>query len=215
MNDTEHIEYEKHSYIIPIIIKKQFEKNEFIEKDFKDNLKLLGYYFYHIFIEDSKITPTEAKIIFKNKFPNIDIEDKYINIYINTKYKESTVINQEKIKNTDRIFSLRDENNDIISHVIDFKNIKDITEKFILIGNKNMLSQLSNNNIDQFFMDCTYKVVPPNIYKFKLMLVCGIDLNKNKTVLYALILLGKENKDTFNNIFGYFHLNIHSNQKDL
>ena len=45
-----------------------------------------------------------------------------------------------------------------------------------------MLSKLSNNNIDIFFMECTYKVDPPNIYKFKLMVVCGNDLNKNKTV---------------------------------
>ena len=35
-----------------------------------------------------------------------------------------------------------------------------------------MLSQLSNNNNDQYFMDCTYKVVPPNIYRFKLMVIC-------------------------------------------
>ena len=46
---------------------------------------------------------------------------------------------------------------------IDFKNNKNEKEKFILIGNKNMLSQLSNNNIDQYFMDYTYKVVPPNL----------------------------------------------------
>ena len=66
-----------------------------------------------------------------------------------------------------------------------------------------MLSQLSNNSIDQFFMDCTYKVVPPNIYRYKLMVIWGIDLQKNKTVLCALILLGKENEKTFKNIFDY------------
>ena len=89
---------DKHTYLIPKIIKEKYTKNEFTENEFKDNLKLLGYYFYQMFIEDYKITPTEAKIIFKKKFPNIDITDKDINTYINTKYKESKVINQEKIK---------------------------------------------------------------------------------------------------------------------
>ena len=52
-------------------------------------------------------------------------------------------------------------------------------------------------------MDCTYKVVPPNIYIYKLMVICWIDLQKNKTVLCALILLGKENEETFIKIFEY------------
>jgi hypothetical protein len=69
-----------------------------------------------------------------------------------------------------------------------------------------MLSQLSNNKIDQYFMDCTYKMVTLNIYRFKLMLICGLDINKNKTVLCALILLGKEIEETFNNIFEYLSL---------
>ena len=55
-------------------------------------------------------------------------------------------------------------------------------------------------------MDCTYKVIPPNIYRFKLMVICGLDLNKNKIALCALILLGKENEETFNNIFEYLSL---------
>ena len=38
-------------------------------------MKLRGYYFYQKFIEDYKITPTEAKIIFNKKFPNINISD--------------------------------------------------------------------------------------------------------------------------------------------
>ena len=120
-------------------------------------------------IEDYKIIPKEAKIIFNKKLPKIDISDKDINTYISTKNKESRIINQEKINNIDYVFGLKDEKNDIISHVIDFRNNKNEKEKFILIGNKNMLSQLSKNNIDQYFMDCIYKVVPPNIYRFKLM----------------------------------------------
>ena len=52
-------------------------------------------------------------------------------------------------------------------------------------------------------MDCTYKAVPSNIYNFKLMVICGLDLNINKTVLCSLILLSKENCSTFKNILKY------------
>ena len=48
-------------------------------------------------------------------------------------------------------------------------------------------------------MDCTYRVVPPNLYNFKLMIITVLDLNKNKnkTVLCSLILLMIENEHTF------------------
>lgn len=54
-------------------------------------------------------------------------------------------------------------------------------------------------------MDCTYKVVPPNTLNFKLMILSGLDLHENKTVLCALILLSKENEITFQNIFEYLN----------
>ena len=79
INDTENIHYEKHSYIIPIILKEKYSENKFNENDFRNNLKFIGNYFYMMFIEDYKITSIEAKIIFKKKFPHIKITDKDIN----------------------------------------------------------------------------------------------------------------------------------------
>ena len=66
-----------------------------------------------------------------------------------------------------------------------------------------MLSELKNNNINQFFMDCTYRAVPLNLYNFKMMINIGLDLKKKKTVLCTLILLVKENEQTFKIIFKY------------
>lgn len=66
-----------------------------------------------------------------------------------------------------------------------------------------MLSQLKNNYIDQFFMNCIYKAFPPNICNFKLMVICGIDSNINKTIICCLIPLSKENEYTFKVIFKY------------
>ena len=39
IKDTEHIDYEKHNNIIPTILKEKYKNNEFIENDFKDNLR--------------------------------------------------------------------------------------------------------------------------------------------------------------------------------
>ena len=70
-----------------------------------------------------------------------------------------------------------------------------------------MLKEFKNNYIDQFFMDCTYRAVPSHLYNFKLMIITGLDLNKNKTVLCSLILLIRENEVTFKSIFKYLSEN--------
>ena len=66
-----------------------------------------------------------------------------------------------------------------------------------------MLKNLSNNLIEEFFMDCTYSAVPPSIYKYKLMVLCGYEKNIKKTLLCCFILLINENVDTFENIYKY------------
>ena len=55
-----------------------------------------------------------------------------------------------------------------------------------------MLNNLSNNMIDQFYIDCTYSTVPPSIYKFKLMAISGDNYNDNATALCAFILVLNE-----------------------
>ena len=41
-NLINHIPYEKLTYIIPDLVKEKFKEDTFLEKDFNDNLKLLG-----------------------------------------------------------------------------------------------------------------------------------------------------------------------------
>ena len=64
-----------------------------------------------------------------------------------------------------------------------------------------MLKNLSNNLIEEFFMDCTYSAVPPSIYKYKLMVLCGYEKNIKKALLCCFILLINENIETFENIY--------------
>lgn len=64
-----------------------------------------------------------------------------------------------------------------------------------------MLKNLKNTLIDEYFMDCTYKCVPSNTFKFKLMVLSGYDFNNNKTDLCCFILLMNEKEFIFINIF--------------
>ena len=59
-----HNSYEKLSYFIPDLIKQKFKKDTFIEKDFKDNLRILVNYFKMMFINDYNLDPTLAKVNF-------------------------------------------------------------------------------------------------------------------------------------------------------
>lgn len=110
-----------------------------------------------MFLEDYRLTPVKAKDRFKNKFPNINLSGNDINTYINTKYREAKTINRDKILNTEKYFKMLDEEGKNISKVIEFIDDLDNKEKFkfILIGKDDILINLKNNNINQFFMFCT------------------------------------------------------------
>ena len=49
-------------------MKEKYEKDEFIEEDFKNNIKILGHYFKLMFLKDYTLDPTIAKSIFKINF---------------------------------------------------------------------------------------------------------------------------------------------------
>ena len=153
----QHILYEKHTYIIPNLVKEKYKNDNFVDEDFKDNLKFLWNYFKYMLIGNYSLDPATSKIKFKSKFPSIDLTWAYVNSYIRNKFKEACKINNEKIRNTKKIFKLYDSNGNIISKVISFENNKDkITyNKYVLIANGNMLDNLSDNMIGQYFMDYT------------------------------------------------------------
>ena len=69
--------------------------------------------------------------------------------------------------------------------------------KFIIIGTYEMILNLSNNMIEQYFMDCTYKCAPTFIYKFKLMAISGFDISQKKTVLCLFVLIIINEKKLF------------------
>ena len=128
IGEEAHIPYEDHSYVIPKLIEEKFKKNEFKDIDFKDKnneikIKFIGAYFKFLFINDYKLSPTQAKIKFNESFPNLKIDTKEISVYIDTKYREANNLNKEKKHNYNSIIELYDNNGEKISNIIKFKYI--------------------------------------------------------------------------------------------
>jgi hypothetical protein len=69
-----------------LIYKNKFENNTFETQDFLNNTEInkeaLGAYMKLLFLNDFQLTPTDAKIIFHKKFPNINLNDKSLETYI-------------------------------------------------------------------------------------------------------------------------------------
>ena len=84
-------------------------------------------------------------------------------------------IHSEKIINIESLFRFMDNNNNNIAKVIDYnsENNPNKIYKLVLIGNADMYNNLKDNQINQFFFDCTYKLVLPNKHRFRLMVLCG------------------------------------------
>ena len=81
------------------------------------------------------------------------------------------------MENTEKIFHLKDDNGIEIAQTIDYEIKLENNEteklKFIIIANKDMLLNLKNNLIDEFFIDTTYSCVPPSVHNFKLFIING------------------------------------------
>ena len=110
-----------------------------------------------------------------------------------------------------------DNNNINIAKVIDYnsENNPNKIYKLVLIGNADMYNNLKDNQINQFFFDCTYKLVLPNKHRFRLMVLCCYNSNIKKTKLYLFVLLPNEKEETFKTLFSYLKENCSFNPRNI
>ena len=78
-----------------------------------------------------------------------------------------------------------------------------------------MFSNLKNNMINQYFMDCKYSAVPPSVHKYRLMVICGYNHSTDKTVLCGFIVIHRENEKTFTEIFKFLYEKLNSNPHNI
>ena len=68
-----------------------------------------------------------------------------------------------------------------------------------------MKNKLSDKNINNYFIDVTYKSIPKIFKKYKFMTRSGVDNNTNNSYICALILLKYEENISFYKIFKYLN----------
>ena len=73
-------------------------------------------------------------------------------------------------------------------------NIKNKEEIYLIIT-KNMENNLINKKSGNIFIDCTYKIIHPNLKKYKFFVILGYDKDINKLILYSYALIRNENKE--------------------
>ena len=76
-------------------------------------------------------------------------------------------------------------------------------EKLIFITSELMEVKLKDNNIDNYFTDVTYKIVPKFQLGYKLLTITGIDNNNENSYICALILIRYEDENSFKFAFKY------------
>jgi len=124
----------------------------------------------------------------------------------------------EKYAHSDKIFNFEDEQGNNILEIIFYEEENDAPNdgkskqyKLILLANKQIITNLKNNQIIEYFFDCTYKCVPPTKPKMKLVVLCGYNAISKKTVLCCFILLQNEKEFTFKKIFEHLRDNFSFN----
>ena len=85
----------------------------------------------------------------------------------------------------------------------------------ISIANEAMYNNIKYNKINQFFFDCTYKMVPPNKNKFKLMVLSGFNIVSKKLYYVRFVLLTNKKENTFKALFKILKENYHFNPRNI
>ena len=84
-----------------------------------------------------------------------------------------------------------------------------------MIANDKMINNIKDNQINQFFFDCTFKIVPPKKHKFKLMVLCGFNTLLKKTVLCSFFLITNEKEYTIKFIFKLLKEKYYFNPRNI
>ena len=189
--------------------------SKFYEKFTKDELSVFNmnlkqmqkYYSRALFKSNESIDINSVKTNFKNKFnfkinltnneiskekyyalggiTNLDI-DKLLkrinNEEINLKIKSLDIFYDYKLKNT---------------------KIEKREEKVYFLTTNDMEEKLKDKNIVNYFVDITYKIIPKNLKKYKLMTITGVNKITNISYICCFILLKYEDVQSFINIFKY------------
>ena len=95
-----------------------------------------------------------------------------------------------------------------INYKIKIKN-KEVNreQRIIMFGNKDRIPLINKNVIEEFFIDITFKIIPPKFRPYKLFVLSGIKKNDNIPYLLAFILIKYLDNISYERIFHYLYEN--------
>ena len=108
----------------------------------------------------------------------------------------------KKISNEDIKVNIRTQ--DIAYNYKKNKNQKR-EQTLIFILTDKMEELIKDNNIINFFVDVTYKIIPKRHRKYKLLTITGVNKNNLNSYLCGLVLIQYETHETFYRVFKYLH----------
>ncbi len=157
-----------------------------------------------------------CKAIFKSKFNislNLTREDFY-----KEKYNALGTTNNLDLIDTCKLISdgdiiIKVNTIDIFYEYKENNKLQNREEKVIVLTTEKMKEKLNDKNIDNYFIDVIYLIVPKIFNKYKLMTITGVDNNNKNSYISAFILLQYEDYISFSKIFKYLNdmLNFNPN----
>lgn len=66
-----------------------------------------------------------------------------------------------------------------------------------------MEETIKDNNIINFFVDVTYKIIPKRHHHYKLLTITGAKKNNLNSYIFGLVLIQYETHETFYRVFKY------------
>ena len=172
-----------------------------------NNKKLQKFYARAMFKSNNSTEINTVRTNFKNKFNfKISLTNQEILKEKNNALGGFSKLDLEKlcqkISNEDIEIKLNS-----IDIFYEYKTKKNSTEKreekVFIITTQNMNNKLKDKNIENYFIDITYKIIPKHFKGYKLMTITGVDKITKNTYICCFILLKYEDEESFIKIFKY------------
>ena len=171
--------------------------------------KIQQYYIRSLFRANESNDVNLVKSIFKNKYniplklSNDDITKQKFLIIGGHKNEDLLAI-CKRLSNEDITINVHSAD---IFYDYENKNKKIIRreETIIILTTQDTEKKFKDEKIENYFIDVTYKIVPKNNKKYKLLTITCYDNSNQSTYIIALILIQYEDTQSFEKIFKYLN----------
>ena len=190
--------------------------NDLKKIDFTD-FKIQKYFAYNMINNNNNITNPELKNLFYTKYKTT-----FKLSYSNISHIRTNILNNFKnLDLTSLINKIEISDLNIEKYILDVKydykiknnNIENRKQRIIIFGIEEKLKLLDEKNSKQYFLDNTFKIIPPHFRPYKLFIISALPLEAKKPELVCFILIKYNDEMAYDKIFSYLHENFNFTPK--